>query len=111
MSTSVRWPTLIVLASLAAVAPVSTDLYLPGFPELGDDLGVPASAVQLTLTAFLIGLAVGQLVMGPLSDRYGRRTPLVVSATVCVAAGVVCALAPSLAVLVAGRFVQGVAGA
>lgn len=108
---TVRWPTLLVLASLAAVAPVSTDLYLPGFPELGEDLGVSASAVQLTLTAFLVGLALGQLVMGPLSDRYGRRTPLVASATVCVVAGVVCALAPSLGVLVAARFVQGLSGA
>jgi DHA1 family bicyclomycin/chloramphenicol resistance-like MFS transporter len=109
--TAVRWPTLIVLASLAAVAPVSTDLYLPGFPELGDDLDASASAVQLTLTAFLVGLAVGQLVMGPLSDRYGRRTPLIASTAVCVVAGVVCALAPTLPVLVGGRLVQGLAGA
>ena len=109
--TAVGWPTLIVLASLAAVAPVSTDLYLPGFPELGDDLDASASAVQLTLTAFLVGLAVGQLVMGPLSDRYGRRTPLIASTAVCVVAGVVCAMAPTLPVLVGGRLVQGLAGA
>src|SRR5919107_5866745 len=89
----VRWPLLLVLASLAALAPVATDLYLPGFPELGADLAVPASAVQLTLTTFLLGLASGQLVMGPLSDRNGRRTPLLASATACVVAGVVCALA------------------
>jgi MFS transporter, DHA1 family, multidrug resistance protein len=107
----VRWPTLLVLASLAAVAPVATDLYLPGFPGLGDDLGVGASAVQLTLTSFLAGLALGQLVMGPLSDRYGRRRPLILSATVCVVAGVACATAPNLAVLVAARLVQGLAGA
>jgi len=108
---AVRWPTLIVLASLAAVAPVSTDLYLPGFPELGDDLDASASGVQLTLTAFLVGLAVGQLVMGPLSDRYGRRTPLIASTTVCVVAGVVCAVAPTLPILVGGRLVQCLAGA
>ena len=111
MSTTVRWPTLVVLAALGAVAPVSTDLYLPGFPALGADLDAPASAVQLTLTAFLVGLAVGQLVMGPVSDRYGRRTPLVASAAVCVVAGVACALAPTLAVLVVARLVQGLAGA
>ncbi|GAA4369201.1 multidrug effflux MFS transporter [Nocardioides caricicola] len=110
MST-VRWPTLLVLASLAAVAPVATDLYLPGFPDLGDDLGAGASAVQLTLTSFLVGLALGQLVMGPLSDRYGRRRPLIASAAVCVVAGVACALAPNLVVLVVARFVQGLAGA
>jgi MFS transporter, DHA1 family, multidrug resistance protein len=109
--TAIRWPLLLVLASLAAVAPVATDLYLPGFPAMGAALRVEASGAQLTLTSFLIGMAFGQLVMGPLSDRYGRRRPLIVSATVCVVAGVACALAPSLTVLVVGRLVQGLAGA
>ena len=109
--TAIRWPLLLVLASLAAVAPVATDLYLPGFPAMGDALRADASGVQLTLTSFLVGLAFGQLVMGPLSDRFGRRTPLLASAAVCVVAGVVCATAPSLAVLVAARLVQGFAGA
>ena len=109
--TPVRWPLLIVLAMLAAVAPVATDLYLPGFPAMGDELGASASEVQLTLTTFLVGLAVGQLVMGPLSDRYGRRPPLVVSTAVCVLAGAVCALAPNIAVLAVARLVQGFAGA
>ncbi|WP_374455383.1 multidrug effflux MFS transporter [Nocardioides sp.] len=104
-------PLLLVLASLAAVAPVATDLYLPGFPAIGAELDVVPSGVQLTLTSFLVGLALGQLVMGPLSDRYGRRGPLVVSASVCVAAGIVCALAPSLPVLIAARAVQGFSGA
>ena len=106
-----RWPLLIVLATLAAVAPVSTDLYLPGFPALGRDLAASASEVQLTLTTFLVGMAVGQLVVGPLSDRWGRRGPLVASAALCVLAGVVCAVAPSLQVLAAARLVQGFAGA
>lgn len=110
-SQAVRWPTLIVLASLGAVAPISTDLYLPGFPQIADDLEVSASGVQLTLTAFLVGLAFGQLLMGPLSDRYGRRRPLVASASVCAAAGVVCALAPNLPVLIGARLVCGFAGA
>jgi MFS transporter, DHA1 family, multidrug resistance protein len=107
----VRLPVLLVLASLAAFAPVATDLYLPGFPALGDELGAGASGVQLTLTAILVGMAVGQLVMGPLSDRYGRRRPLLASTAVCVLAAAVAALAPSLGVLVAARFVQGLAGA
>ena len=99
----------VVLASLGcAFAPVATDLYLPGLPGDGRDLGAAASGVQLTLTAFLVGLAFGQLVMGPLSDRFGRRRPLVVSATVCVAAGVVCALAPNLPVLAGGPAGAGV---
>ena len=110
-ATTIGWPLLLVLASLAAVAPVATDLYLPGFPAIGDDLGADASGVQLTLTAFLVGMAFGQLVMGPLSDRYGRRRPLLASAAVCVLAGVVCAVAPTLPVLVAARLVQGLAGA
>ncbi|CUR59405.1 Drug resistance transporter, Bcr/CflA subfamily [metagenome] len=107
----ITWPLLLVLAALAALAPVATDLYLPGFPAMADDLGADASAVQLTLTSFLVGLAFGQLVMGPLSDRYGRRRPLLASAAVCVVAGVVCATAPSLGVLVVARLVQGFAGA
>ena len=107
----IRWPLLLVLASLAAVAPVATDLYLPGFPAMGHELRADASGVQLTLTSFLIGLAFGQLVMGPVSDRYGRRGPLVASTAACVLAGVVCALAPTLPVLVGARLVQGFAGA
>ncbi len=107
----IRWPLVLVLASLGAVAPVATDLYLPGLPAMGESLDAGPSAVQLTLTAFLVGLAFGQLFMGPLSDHYGRRRPLVVSATVCVAAGLVCATAPTLPVLLAGRLLQGFAGA
>jgi DHA1 family bicyclomycin/chloramphenicol resistance-like MFS transporter len=107
----IRLPLLLVLASLGAVAPVATDLYLPGFPALGHDLGADASSVQLTLTAFLLGMAVGQLVTGPLSDRFGRRRPLLLSATVCVLAGVATAVAPTLPVLAAARLVQGFAGA
>ncbi len=102
---------LLVLASLAALAPVATDLYLPGFPALGEDLDASTSGVQLTLTTFLVGLAFGQLVMGPLSDRYGRRRPLVASAVVCVVAGVACAVAPTLTTLVIARLVQGFTGA
>ena len=108
---TVRLPLLLVLASLAAFAPVATDLYLPGFPAMGEALDTGPSGVQLTLTTFLVGLAFGQLVMGPLSDRYGRRRPLIASATVCVAASVACAVAPSLPVLVVARLVQGFSGA
>ncbi|MBI4944361.1 MAG: multidrug effflux MFS transporter [Actinobacteria bacterium] len=107
----VTWPLLVVLASLAAVAPIATDLYLPGFPEMGAALAAPPSGVQLTLTTFLVGLAVGQLVTGPLSDRFGRRRPLVLTTAASVAAGAVCALAPNLPVLAGARFVAGLAGA
>lgn len=100
-----------VLALLTAVPPLATDMYLPGFPAMADELGTSASSIQLTLTTFLIGLAVGQLVIGPVSDKLGRRLPLIVGAAVCLAAGAACALAPSVEFLIAARFVQGFAGA
>ena len=104
-------PLLLTLALLAAFAPIATDLYLPGFPAIAHDLSGDASGVQLTLTTFLIGLACGQLIMGPISDRFGRRSPLIVSAALCVAAGALAAAAPNLGVLVIARLVQGLAGA
>lgn len=102
---------LVTLALLSAVAPFATDLYLPAFPTMVADLNTSATAVQLTLTAFLLGLAVGQLVFGPLSDRYGRIRPLLVGATVCVLASAATVFAPTIEVLVGARFLQGVAGA
>jgi DHA1 family bicyclomycin/chloramphenicol resistance-like MFS transporter len=104
-------PLLLTLALLAAFAPIATDLYLPGFPAIARDLAVDASGVQLTLTTFLIGLACGQLIMGPISDRFGRRLPLIASAVLCVAAGVLAAAAPHLGILVVARLIQGLAGA
>jgi DHA1 family bicyclomycin/chloramphenicol resistance-like MFS transporter len=102
---------LIVLALLSALAPFAIDLYLPAFPAMTADLGASATQVQLTLTAVLLGIAVGQLVFGPLSDRFGRFRPLVAGAALCVVASAVAALAPSMGVLVTARFVQGLTGA
>ncbi|MBU5424110.1 multidrug effflux MFS transporter [Cellulomonas hominis] len=101
----------VVLALLTAIAPLATDMYLPAFPQLARDLGTSASAVQLSLTTFMVGLALGQLVIGPLSDQRGRRGLLVAGSAVCAAAGLACALAPSIGFLVAARFVQGFSGA
>ncbi|MEV7972758.1 multidrug effflux MFS transporter [Cellulomonas sp. NPDC089187] len=101
----------IVLAFLTAVAPLATDMYLPAFPQMATELGTSASAVQLTLTTFMIGLAVGQLVIGPLSDQRGRRGLLIVGTAVYTVAGAACALAPSIGVLIGARFVHGFAGA
>lgn len=102
---------LIVLGLLSAIAPIATDLYLPAFPSMTGDLRTSATAVQLTLTAFLLGTAAGQLVFGPLSDRYGRLRPLLVGAVVCVLSSAVAALAPTVGVLTAARLVQGLSGA
>lgn len=102
---------LVTLALLSAVAPFATDLYLPAFPRMVDDLQTSPTNVQLTLTAFLVGLAAGQLIFGPLSDRFGRVKPLVIGATICVAASVVAVLAPTIEVLIAARLAQGPTGA
>jgi MFS transporter, DHA1 family, multidrug resistance protein len=102
---------LVTLALLSAVAPFATDLYLPAFPQMVDDLHTSPTNVQLTLTAFLLGLAAGQLVFGPLSDRFGRVKPLVIGAAICVVASLVAVLAPSIEVLVAARLAQGLTGA
>lgn len=101
----------VTLGLLSTFGPLSLDLYLPALPELADDLRSSASAAQLTITACLVGLAVGQLVAGPLSDRLGRRRPLLVGLVVYLVASAACAVAPSVEVLVALRLVQGLAGA
>ncbi|MDI9892827.1 multidrug effflux MFS transporter [Rhodococcus sp. IEGM 1404] len=104
-------PLLLVLGLLSAVAPFATDLYLPAFPQMTTDLTASATAVQLTLTAFLVGVTAGQLVFGPLSDRFGRVPPLVFGAALCVVASVVAVFAPNVGVLIAARLFQGLGGA
>jgi DHA1 family bicyclomycin/chloramphenicol resistance-like MFS transporter len=100
----------VLLGSLTAFGPLSMDLYLPAFPQLAADLAANQAQVQLTLTADVLGLVAGQLVLGPLSDAWGRRRLLLVSTVVCALASLLCALAPSVAALTAWRFVQGFAG-
>ena len=101
----------VVLGLLTMFGPLSLDLYLPALPQLADDLATSASAAQLSITACLVGLALGQLVAGPLSDRLGRRRPLMVGLLAYLFASIACALAPSVEVLVALRLIQGLAGA
>lgn len=100
-----------VLALLTAVAPLSIDMYLPAFPAMAAEFGTSASAVQFTLTSFMVGLASGQLIIGPLSDRFGRRPLMLAGTFVCILAGVACAVAPNIAALTAFRFLQGFSGA
>lgn len=97
-----------LLTALVALGPISTDLYLPSLPGLARHFGVGVDDVQLTLSVFLVGLATAQLVYGPLSDRFGRRPVMLVGLAVYVAASVVCAVSPSIPVLVAARFLQAV---
>ncbi|WP_082677916.1 multidrug effflux MFS transporter [Leucobacter chromiiresistens] len=102
---------LVVLGLLAAVAPFGIDLYLPAFPAIARELDTSATGVQLTLTGFLVGIMLGQLVFGPLSDRIGRRLPLLIGSVVLILASAAAVLAPNLGVLVAARVLQGLAGA
>ncbi|MFF8376321.1 Bcr/CflA family multidrug efflux MFS transporter [Streptomyces sp. NPDC015661] len=101
----------LVLGGLTALPPLSMDMYLPALPEVTGALRAPAATVQLTLTACLAGMALGQLVVGPMSDKWGRRRPLLVGMAVYVLATAVCALAPSVELLVGFRLLQGLAGA
>jgi DHA1 family bicyclomycin/chloramphenicol resistance-like MFS transporter len=106
-----RFQLFLVLGCLSALGPLSIDFYLPAFPSLSRELGSTESQIQLTLTACLVGLALGQLVVGPLSDAVGRRRPLLVGLAVYVVASAGCALSESTTALVAFRGLQGLAGA
>ncbi|OPG10322.1 Bcr/CflA family drug resistance efflux transporter [Streptomyces sp. GKU 895] len=100
-----------ILGGLTATPPLAMDMYLPSLPEVTTSLHAPAATVQLTLTACLAGMALGQLVVGPMSDRWGRRRPLLIGLAVYVLATALCALAPTVETLVAFRLTQGLAGA
>ncbi|MEV7174151.1 multidrug effflux MFS transporter [Streptomyces sp. NPDC093224] len=102
---------IVLLAALVALGPLSVDGYLPGLPDLAGDLRAGAAATQLTLTACLAGLAIGQLIAGPLSDTYGRRRPLLAGLALYTIASALCAVAPDIRTLVGLRLVQGIGGA
>lgn len=93
-----------LLGMLAILGPLNIDMYLPSFPEIADDLSAGASLVQLSLTACLIGLTFGQLVIGPVSDAQGRRKPLLISIFLFALSSLFCALSPNIIMLVIGRF-------
>ncbi|MFC4303196.1 multidrug effflux MFS transporter [Cohnella boryungensis] len=101
----------ILLGSLSAFGPLSLDLYLPALPMLADNLNTSSSYAQLSLTACMVGLSVGQLLAGPLSDLRGRRGPLLIGLLLYAVASLLCAFSPSIGALIALRFVQGLAGA
>ena len=101
---------MLVLGMLEAFGPLSMDLYLPQLPQLSAALGTSDVLAQATMSACMIGLGLGQLAAGPLSDRFGRRRPLLVGVSAFAVLSLVCALAPGIEVLLVARFLQGLAG-
>jgi DHA1 family bicyclomycin/chloramphenicol resistance-like MFS transporter len=106
----VRVRDVLILGGLSALGPLSADLYLPALPALGRELGASTAQTQLTLSAGILGLALGQLVAGPSSDALGRRRPLLIAIAIYALASLACALAPALPALTLLRLVQGAAG-
>ncbi|MFV0435502.1 MAG: multidrug effflux MFS transporter [Leucobacter sp.] len=102
---------LAVLSFLAAVGPFATDMYLASFTSIARDLGAQPSSVQLTLTAFLFGMGIGQLLLGPLSDQVGRRPVIVTGLAVFAASSIAMAFSPNIEIFIALRAVQGLSGA
>jgi DHA1 family bicyclomycin/chloramphenicol resistance-like MFS transporter len=102
---------IVVLGVMVALGPLTIDMYLPALPKIADDLSVSSSVVQLTLTGTLAGLALGQLIVGPLSDSLGRRRPLMAGIVLHIAASILCMLAPGLVVLGLARVLQGAGAA
>ena len=96
----------VILCGLAAVGPLSIDMYLPALPMMARDLSATDATMQMSLTSYIVGLAVGILVVGPLSDSVGRRIPLIGGLTVYVAGSAICALSPSASVLIVARVLQ-----
>jgi DHA1 family bicyclomycin/chloramphenicol resistance-like MFS transporter len=101
------WVLTLLLATLTGLTSLSIDMSLPAMPQLQETFGAGVTAVQLTLSVFLVGFALGQIFCGPLSDRWGRRPVLLAGLALFTLAGLACAVSPSLALLIAARFVQG----
>jgi len=100
-----------VLGGLTALGPLSIDMYLPALPGIASDMNTGASLVQLSLTFFLLGLAIGQLLVGPFSDIHGRRVPLVGGLIIYIVSSLLCFISTSIEILIALRFIQGLSGA
>ena len=96
----------LLLGSLTAFGPLSIDMYLPAFPAMAESLSVPQGRIEFSLASFFIGMSFGQLVYGPLTDRYGRKKPLYVGLCIYILASVACALAPSADSLIFFRLLQ-----
>ncbi|WP_421707334.1 multidrug effflux MFS transporter [Algihabitans sp.] len=104
-------PSLLILVAVSAIGPLALNLFVPSMPGLQVDFGIPYATAQLTLTLYLIGLAVAQLIYGPLSDRFGRRPVLIGGLWLFVAGSLAAAAAPSIELLIAARLAQSLGGA
>lgn len=110
MNRAIPLKMLCVLALISAIAPLSIDMYLPGLPLMADALDTTAASVQLTLTTFMAGLGIGQLIIGPISDGLGRRRILLAATIITALSGAACAVAPNIEFLIGARLVQGLSG-
>ncbi len=109
-TTSSRTTIILILGTLIAIGPFSIDMYLPGFGNVAEDFGVDISRVGLTLTSYLIGIALGQLAYGPLMDRFGRRRPLIGGLILFTVTSLICAASWNLNILIAARFFMALGG-
>lgn len=110
MNRSNNFLLILILGALATISPFSVDMYLPGFPGIARALNTSIDKVQLSLTSYLVGIAVGQLLYGPLLDRFGRRRPLYLGLFIYICSSVLCAIAGSVESLVAFRLLQALGG-
>lgn len=101
---------ILLLVMVAAVSPLGINLYLPSMPGMARMLEVDYAAIQFTLSVYIAAIAVGQLIIGPISDRYGRRPVLLGGLAIFVAGSVICMLAPNIGTLIAGRIIQALGG-
>src|SRR5688572_14297064 len=101
---------ILLLGALSTISPFSIDMYLPGFPAIAQDLNTTIDKVQLSLTSYLVGIAGGQLLYGPLLDRFGRKKPLYAGLALYILASLGCALTNSAETLIFMRFLQAIGG-
>ena len=109
-SAKVSFIMVVFLGLLTAITPLATDLYLPALPIMPGELNTTASNIQMTIGVMTFGVALGQLFGGPISDTMGRKMPLIVGNLLCVISSIICAYAPSIEILLLGRFLQGLTG-
>lgn len=105
-----NFKTILILGALSAFGPLAIDFYLPGFPAMALAFATDEKHIQTTLAAYFLGLSIGQLIYGPVADRFGRRVPLLVGVSLFTLASLACAFAPTLEWLIAARFVQALGG-